>query len=388
MKNLIDKIMQHKMKILGLIIIILWLSFFSGNNDDGTLEVSVQKVSRKDLASKVVADGVLTPETEVKLSANNTTYITEIAVKEGDFVKKGDFLMSLDDRQQKAATEASRASLEAAEVQLEQRKAQQERQSKLYAQGLISDQEMETTNSSYASALSAYNGAKSRLIQDEDALSKLRLIAPQDGTITFIDGEVGDLAQGGMFNPSVLLKLSDLSKMEVYVNVNENDIADISIDDLALVEVDAYDDRNFKGRVKEVAYASTVSSGGSQQQVTNFQVKIQMLEVVDGMRPGMSATVDIITAERLNTLSIPIQSLTSSRSGKKGANVVFVYNEGFVEERVVNTGIVGDRDYEVISGLNDDEQIVTGSFIAISRELSDGMKVKIRESKNSYRKRD
>ena len=388
MKNLIDKIIKHKMKILGLIIIILGLSFFSGNNDDGTLEVSVQKVSRKDLASKVVADGVLTPETEVKLSANNTTYITEIAVKEGDFVKKGDFLMSLDDRQQKAATEASRASLEAAKVQLEQRKAQQQRQSKLYAQGLISDQEMETTNSSYASALSAYNGAQSRLIQDEDALSKLRLIAPQDGTITFIDGEVGDLAQGGMFNPSVLLKLSDLSKMEVYVNVNENDIADISIDDLALVEVDAFDDRNFKGRVKEVAYASTVSSGGSQQQVTNFQVKIQMLEVVDGMRPGMSATVDIITAERLNTLSIPIQSLTSSRSGKKGTNVVFVYNEGLVEERVVNTGIVGDRDYEVISGLNDDEQIVTGSFIAISRELSDGMKVKIRESKNSYRKRD
>ena len=388
MKNLIEKITENKIKIIGLIIIAGGFLFFNSNNDEDTLEVSIQKVVRKDLSSKVVADGVLTPETEVKLSANNTTYITEIAVKEGDFVEKGDFLMSLDDRQQKAATEASRASLEAAKVQLEQRKAQQERQAKLYAQGLISDQEMETTNSSYASALSSYNGAQSRLIQDEDALAKLRLIAPQDGTITFIDGEVGDLAQGGMFNPSVLLKLSDLSKMEVYVNVNENDIADISIDDLALVEVDAYDGRNFKGRVKEVAYASTVSSGGSQQQVTNFQVKIQMLEVVDGMRPGMSATVDIITAERLNTLSVPIQSLTSSRNGKKGTNIVFVFNDGIVQERVVKTGIVGDRDYEVLKGLNDDEKIVTGSFIAISRELSDGMKVKVRESKNSYRKRD
>ena len=388
MKNLIEKIAENKMKIIGLIIIAGGFLFFNSNDDEDILEVSIQKVVRKDLSSKVVADGVLTPETEVKLSANNTTYITEIAVKEGDFVKKGDFLMSLDDRQQKAATEASRASLEAAKVQLEQRKAQQERQAKLYAQGLISDQEMETTNSSYASALSSYNGAQSRLIQDEDALAKLRLIAPQDGTITFIDGEVGDLAQGGMFNPSVLLKLSDLSKMEVYVNVNENDIADISIDDLALVEVDAYDGRNFKGRVKEVAYASTVSSGGSQQQVTNFQVKIQMLEVVDGMRPGMSATVDIITAERLNTLSVPIQSLTSSRNGKKGTNIVFVFNDGIVQERVVETGIVGDRDYEVLKGLNDDEKIVTGSFIAISRELSDGMKVKVRESKNSYRKRD
>lgn len=388
MKKFIDLVIQNKIKAFGVLILaVLAFIYFGGSGDDNTLEVSIQKVKRKDLQSKVVADGVLTPETEVKLSANNTTYITAIAVKEGDFVKKGDFLMSLDDRQQKAATEASRAGLEAAKVQLEQRKAQQERQAKLYSQGLISDQEMESTNSSYASALSAYNGAQSRLIQDEDALSKLRLIAPQDGTITFIDGEVGDLAQGGMFNPSVLLKLSDLSKMEVYVNVNENDIADISIDDIVLIEVDAYDGKKFKGEVKEVAYASSVSSGGSQQQVTNFQVKIKMLEVVEGMRPGMSATVDIITSQSPNALSIPIQSLTSSRSNKKGTNIVFVYDNNIVKERVVETGIVGDRDYEVLSGLEEGEQIVTGSFIAISRELTDGMKVKIRELQKNRKKR-
>ena len=418
MKNLIEKIMQHKMKVLGLLIVVLGLSFFSGNGDDATLEVSVQKVQKKDLSSKVVADGVLTPETEVKLSANNTTYITEIAVKEGDFVKKGDFLMSLDDRQQKAATEASRASLEAAKVQLEQRKAQQERQAKLYAQGLISDQEMESTNSSYASALSAFNGAQSRLIQDEDALAKLRLIAPQDGTITFIDGEVGDLAQGGMFNPSVLLKLSDLSKMEVYVNVNENDIADISLNDSALIQVDAYQNRKFKGLVKEVAYAATTSSGGSSQQVTNFQVKVQMLEVVEGMRPGMSATVDIVTEERIGVIAIPIQALTRPRSPKKSENksgfsaevsvngdsqwsnrnqygdkkskstVVFILkNDNTVEERVVEAGIVGDRDYEIISGLDEGETIVTGSFIAISRELFDGAVVKVKENSRPNRKR-
>ena len=406
------------MKVLGLLIVVLGLSFFSGNGDDATLEVSVQKVQKKDLSSKVVADGVLTPETEVKLSANNTTYITEIAVKEGDFVKKGDFLMSLDDRQQKAATEASRASLEAAKVQLEQRKAQQERQAKLYAQGLISDQEMESTNSSYASALSAFNGAQSRLIQDEDALAKLRLIAPQDGTITFIDGEVGDLAQGGMFNPSVLLKLSDLSKMEVYVNVNENDIADISLNDSTLIQVDAYQNRKFKGLVKEVAYAATTSSGGSSQQVTNFQVKVQMLEVVEGMRPGMSATVDIVTEERIGVIAIPIQALTTPRSPKKSENkqgfsaevsvngdsqwssrnqygdkkskstVVFILkNDNTVEERVVEAGIVGDRDYEIISGLDEGETIVTGSFIAISRELFDGAVVKVKENSRPNRKR-
>ena len=112
------------------------------------------------------------------------------------------------------------------------------------------------------------------------------------------------------------------------------------------------------------------------------------LEVVEGMRPGMSATVDIITAESLNALSIPIQSLTSSRSMKKGTNVVFVYNNNIVNERVVDTGIVGDRDYEILSGLEEGEQIVTGSFIAISRELTDGMKVKVREFQKNRKRRD
>jgi HlyD family secretion protein len=373
-------------------------------------------MERKDLSSKVVADGELQPEIEIKLSANNTTYITDIAVKEGDFVKKGDFLMALDDRQQRAATEASRASVKATSVQLEQRKSQKSRQEELYKQGLISDQEMETTNSSYASALSSYNQAKARLIQDEDALQKLKLVAPQDGTITYLTGEVGDLAQGGMFNPQVLIKLSDLSKMEVLVNVNENDITDVSLNDYALVEVDAYQDRKFKGVVKEVAYAASTSSGGSQQQVTNFQVKVQMLEVADGMRPGMSAAVDIITENREQVLTIPIQSLTSPRqapdgeskkkssnfsvsvesgnekrqwgnrsqqSGNKGRNVVFVVKGNTVEQRFVETGIVGDVDYEIISGLEEGEEIVVGGFVAISRDLYNGAKVTVKEKSNN-----
>ena len=409
---------MKKKLIAGLVVligIVLYLNPFSSNGD-GSIEVSTMKMGRKDLSSKVVADGDLQPEIEIKLSANNTTYITDIAVKEGDFVKKGDFLMALDDRQQRAATEASRASVKATSVQLDQRKAQKSRQEELYKQGLISDQEMETTNSSYASALSSYNQAKARLIQDEDALQKLKLVAPQDGTITYLTGEVGDLAQGGMFNPQVLIKLSDLSKMEVLVNVNENDITDVSLNDYALVEVDAYQDRKFKGVVKEVAYAASTSSGGSQQQVTNFQVKVQMLEVADGMRPGMSAAVDIITENREQVLTIPIQSLTSPRqapageskkkssnfsvsvesgnekrqwgnrsqkSGNKGRNVVFVVKGDTVEQRFVETGIVGDVDYEVISGLEEGEEIVTGGFVAISRDLYDGAKVTVKEKSNN-----
>ena len=409
---------MKKKLIAGLVVlvgIVLYLNPFSSNGD-GSIEVSTMKMERKDLSSKVVADGDLQPEIEIKLSANNTTYITDIAVKEGDFVKKGDFLMALDDRQQRAATEASRASVKATSVQLDQRKAQKSRQEELYKQGLISDQEMETTNSSYASALSSYNQAKARLIQDEDALQKLKLVAPQDGTITYLTGEVGDLAQGGMFNPQVLIKLSDLSKMEVLVNVNENDITDVSLNDYALVEVDAYQDRKFKGVVKEVAYAASTSSGGSQQQVTNFQVKVQMLEVADGMRPGMSAAVDIITENREQVLTIPIQSLTSPRqapdgeskkkssnfsvsvesgnekrqwgnrsqkSGNKGRNVVFVVKGNTVEQRFVETGIVGDVDYEIISGLEEGEKIVVGGFVAISRDLYDGAKITVKEKSNN-----
>ena len=409
---------MKKKLIAGLVVvagIVLYLNPFSSNGD-GSIEVSTMKMERKDLSSKVVADGELQPEIEIKLSANNTTYITDIAVKEGDFVKKGDFLMALDDRQQRAATEASRASVKATSVQLEQRKSQKSRQEELYKQGLISDQEMETTNSSYASALSSYNQAKARLIQDEDALQKLKLVAPQDGTITYLTGEVGDLAQGGMFNPQVLIKLSDLSKMEVLVNVNENDITDVSLNDYALVEVDAYQDRKFKGVVKEVAYAASTSSGGSQQQVTNFQVKVQMLEVADGMRPGMSAAVDVITENREQVLTIPIQSLTSPRqapdgeskkkssnfsvsvesgnekrqwgnrsqqSGNKGRNVVFVVKGNTVEQRFVETGIVGDVDYEIISGLEEGEEIVVGGFVAISRDLYNGAKVTVKEKSNN-----
>ena len=409
---------MKKKLIAGLVVlagIVLYLNPYSSNGD-GSIEVSTMKMERKDLSSKVVADGELQPEIEIKLSANNTTYITDIAVKEGDFVKKGDFLMALDDRQQRAATEASRASVKATSVQLEQRKSQKSRQEELYKQGLISDQEMETTNSSYASALSSYNQAKARLIQDEDALQKLKLVAPQDGTITYLTGEVGDLAQGGMFNPQVLIKLSDLSKMEVLVNVNENDITDVSLNDYALVEVDAYQDRKFKGVVKEVAYAASTSSGGSQQQVTNFQVKVQMLEVADGMRPGMSAAVDIITENREQVLTIPIQSLTSPRqapdgeskkkssnfsvsvesgnekrqwgnrsqqSGNKGRNVVFVVKGNTVEQRFVETGIVGDVDYEIISGLEEGEEIVVGGFVAISRDLYNGAKVTVKEKSNN-----
>jgi len=391
--------------------IVLYMMSSFGSRGDGSIEVSTITLERKDLSSKVVADGILQPEIEIKLSSNTTTYITEIAVKEGDDVKKGDFLMALDDRQQRAATEASRASVEATKVNLTNAEIKKSRQEKLYKQGLISDQEMETSNSSYASALSSYNQAAARLIQEEDALQKLRLVAPQDGTITYLKGEVGDLAQGGMFSPQVLLKLSDLSKMEVLVNVNENDITDVSLNDYALVEVDAYQNRKFKGVVKEVAYAASTTSGGSQQQVTNFQVKIQMLEVAPGMRPGMSATVDIVTENREQAIAIPIQSLTSPRKkpmedeGKKpafnvevntkerwsnkkdgknkGKNIVFVVKGDVVEQRFVETGIVGDKDYEILSGLQEGEEIVTGSFVAISRELYDGAKVKVKDKSNN-----
>ena len=200
--------------------------------------------------------------------------------------------------------------------------------------------------------------------------------------------------------------------MEVLVNVNENDITDVSLNDYALVEVDAYQNRKFKGVVKEVAYAASTTSGGSQQQVTNFQVKIQMLEVAPGMRPGMSATVDIVTENREQAIAIPIQSLTSPRKkpmgdeGKKpafnvevntqerwssnkkdgknkGKNVVFVVKGDIVEQRFVETGIVGDRDYEILSGLQEGEEIVTGSFVAISRDLYDGAKIKVKDKSNN-----
>ena len=285
---------------------------------------------------------------------------------------------------------------------------------------------------SYEIANSQLSQAQANLESRKDDLDKARIAAPQDGVVTKIYKEVGEMAVGGMFQADNLMIIADLSKMEVIIDVNENDVVAVEVGDTTEIEIDAFLDTLFYGVVSEIAHVSEVTSMGSQQQVTNFEVKVRMLDVPDGIRPGMSATADIITDRKENVLAIPIQSLTVRQKesekflnkGKKSGRpkydemsnnggdnpkkkemeeLVFVLadSEGivireensdeeviekelkkakkgnnYVHIRPVKVGISSDTHYELISGLAEGEEIVIGSYKAISKDLAHNKIVK------------
>ncbi|MFQ6611874.1 MAG: efflux RND transporter periplasmic adaptor subunit, partial [Fidelibacterota bacterium] len=280
---------------------------------------------------------------------------------------------------------------------------------------------------------------KANLISRKDDLSKARILAPKSGIVTKINKQVGEMAVGGTFQADVLMVVADLSRMEVLVDVNENDVVSVALGDTAEIEIDAFQDTVFYGTVNEIAHIATTTGLGSQEQVTNFQVKIRMLTVPDKIRPGMSATTNIITDRKENVIAIPIQCLTvrpegsdkvqtgkkrkrrkpprqrKESSGHKKAQkmeeVVFIVanepDEGvdndsgssanaasdstnktkkikrgkekvkYVYIRPVKVGISSDTHYEVLSGLEDGEEIVVGSYKAISKDLSHNDEVTI-----------
>ena len=186
-----------------------------------------------------------------------------------------------------------------------------ERTKTLFAQNLVSKQDLERLEASFQIALSEAEQARANLLSAEDELSKTKLTAPKYGIVTSITKEEGEMAVGGMFNPGVLMSIADLSKMEVEVDVNENDVINIEIGDTSEIEIDAYPDTLFFGVVSEIAHTAESLNMGSQQQVTNFKVKIRIIDVPEKIRPGMSSTVNIVTKTLENVLSIPIQALTS-----------------------------------------------------------------------------
>ena len=289
-----------------------------------------------------------------------------------------------------------------------------DRTKSLFSQNLISKQELEQVDASYQIALSQSEQANANLLSAEDELSKTRLTAPKYGIVTSITKEEGEMAVGGMFNPGVLMTVADLSRMEVEVDVNENDVVMIEIGDTSEIEIDAYPDTVFYGVVSEIAHTAQSANMGVQNQVTNFKVKVRMISVPDKIRPGMSSTVNIITETLVDVTSIPIQSLTSrpenyaerikneksenkweddsdeewSFSKVKPIDVVFILENKFGDEkapndkkfaivRPVDVGVSSENYYSVNSGLNLGEMIVIGGYRVLSKELYHGALVSV-----------
>ena len=298
----------------GVLLVVMIVASLGKDNTDA-IKVETEKVSLQTVIQKVNASGNIQPETEVKISATSSAWIDSITVNEGDTVVKGQHLISLDRKQLLANYNSAASSVRSAKARLIQEEASKKRVINMYEQNLASDQELEAVQASYEIAKSSLEQAESMLASRKDDLDKARIMSPQDGVVTKIYKEVGEMAVGGMFQADNLMIIADLSKMEVIIDVNENDVVSVSIGDTTEIEVDAFLDTLFYGVVSEIAHISETTGMGSQQQVTNFQVKVRMLDVPDGIRPGMSATADIITATKPNVIAIPIQSLTVRQKG-------------------------------------------------------------------------
>ena len=412
--------------LIGLLIIFIIL----GNifrDDSEVINVETEKVGRKTIIQKVNSSGKIQPESEVKISATSSAIIDSITVVEGEYVKKNQHLISLDRKQLQANVDQVTSSVRSASARVKQDKANKERVERIYEQGLASDQELESAQAAYEISRSQLDQARASLLVSQDALDKARLVSPQNGIVTRINKEAGEMAMGGMFSLDVLMIIADLSRMEVSVDVNEYDVVSISIGDTSEIEIDAYLDTVFYGVVSEIAHMAETSNFGSQEQVTNFKVKVRMINVPPNIRPGMSATANIITEVRKNALSIPIQSLTVREFGsenklfvsgdrKKWSNneeeddtpkkkeleeLVFIisdkqggvlrdgkislvknmkekkYKRGsqFVHIRPVTVGISSETHYELINGLDENDLIVIGNYKAVSKELKHNVQV-------------
>ena len=389
-------------------------------DDDDYLSVTAEKVQKRDIIHKVNASGIIQPEEEVQITSMVSGWITDITVVEGDTVNPDQHLISIDKKQYQAAYDQAASQVKSSEANLKNIKSQMTRTESLFAQKLISNQELEQIEASYQLAKSQVEQARAALTSREDELSKTRLVAPKYGIVTSLTKEEGEMALGGMFNPGVLMTIADLSFMEVLVDVNENDVVTINIGDTTEIEIDAFPDTIFYGIVSEIAHTAQNLSMGGQQQVTNFKVKVKIFDPPKRIRPGMSSTVNIISETIKNTISIPIQALTSrpenyqklngnKKDSKKWENkdegesysnikesldVVFVLVDDFDGEkalegekyalvRPVHVGLSSEDHYAVKTGLKDEELIVTGRFRILSKELQHGMKVKYEDESSS-----
>jgi len=412
---MLDTLKKKKVWIPLLIILVLIAGYvFSTSGSEQDIFVDTELVELRDIIQRVNASGKIQPEEAVQITSTITGWITEITVMEGDTVEPGQHLISIDEKQIRPRYNNALSQVKSSEANLRKVRSQMDRTKSLFSQNLISKQEIEQVEASFQIAQSQSEQANANLLSAEDELSKTRLTAPKYGIVTSITKEEGEMAVGGMFNPGVLMTVADLSRMEVEVDVNENDVVNIDIGDTSEIEIDAYPDTLFYGIVSEIAHTAQSANMGLQQQVTNFKVKVRMLSVPDKIRPGMSSTVNIITETIKDAVSIPIQSLTSrpenyeqkidNKGNKwsekndeddqsfkkiKSIDVVFVLEDEFNSTtapsgkkyavvRPLEVGISSENHYFVRSGIKLGEMIVTGGYRVLSKELSHGTLVALK----------
>lgn len=415
-------------------------------NKEKPITVTTDKTFIKTITHVVTATGKVQPETEVKISPEVAGELTAIPVVEGQTVRKGDLLVRIKQdfylaqvEQQEAALASARAASVLSQARLAKAEQDFKQANDLHVKQLISEAEftsartnLNVARADYESSLAQIRRTEGALSQFRDQLAKTTIYAPMDGTVSSLTSEVGERVVGtGQFAGTEIMRIADLSAMEVRVRVNENDVVNVKVGDRAIVAVDAFPGRKFEGKVNEIS-SSALSAGGQSQaaqliasasdEVTNFLVKVRIEGSDVRLRPGMSATVDIETQTVENVVAAPIQSVTVRAEGGKSSQelaearakeakersgndldvaserdearrqrerlqrVVFVRVGDKVEMRPVETGIADNDHIEVRRGLKDGEEIVSGSYAAISRTLKDGARIVLEKRKKDEAK--
>lgn len=381
-----------------------------------TVKVAVEKTALNTIVEAVTANGKIEPEKEVKISPDVSGEIVELTVREGDFVQKGVLLfkikpeiyISARDRSI-AALSSSQARLSQADAQLIQAELAFNRSKALWEQKTISESEYEQAEAQFKiakaereSALYSVKSAEATLKEANENLIKTTVYSPMTGTISSLSVELGERVVGAnMMTGTEVLRVADLNRMEVVVEVNENDIIRVKLGDTAKVEVDAWLDRDFTGIVTEIAN-SAKSVGLTSDQVTNFEVKIYILrESYEDLiseknpspfRPGMSASVDILTNKKAEVLTVPIQAVTTRTDTTKMKmtgiedvrTLVFVSDGTRALARDVKTGIQDNVNIEIMSGLTEGEEVVVQPYSAISKKLSDSTLIEVVDKESLF----
>jgi HlyD family secretion protein len=441
----------------GVIIVLIIIAVTVKNKQDGGTKVSVEKVTKRTITQTVSANGKIQPEKDIKISPYISGEVVELLVKEGDEVKVGDLLAKIDPEiyisafdqsaaalnTQKANEANARARLSQMTAQYENIKLTFERQEKLFQQNVISQAEYDQAKSSFQVAKAQVDAAgqdiraSEYMVKSSEAaqkrakedLTRTAIYAPNDGSVSKLNVEKGERVTGAsqFSSGTEIMRIANLNEMEAQVEVNENDIVRVSLGDTALIEVDAYLNRKFKGVVTEIA-TSANTTGVSVDQVTNFNVKIHLLKDsykdmlnpqvpnYSPFRPGMSATVEIQTETAKDVLTVPIQAVTTRieqdsldkinsknktkqsdynenvevvSSAKKTGEIqecVFLFDKETAVKQDVKTGIQDNTYIQILSGLKDGQEIITGPYSAVSKTLKDKDKVKKVDKKDLFTK--
>ena len=395
------------------------------------IPVTTEKAIRKTIVQTVSATGKVQPETEVKISTEVAGEIIELPVDDGKQVKRGDLLVRIRPDSYKALVEQQEAAISAAKATNLQQKAMMlktehdfKRAEDLFNKKLISEQEFNAAQAAYDVAKNTYESslheierAEAGSSQARDQLSKTTIYSPIDGTVTVLNSKQGErLVATGQFAGTEVMRVADLSHMEARVDVNENDVVNVKLGDKAEVKIDAYGDRKFHGAVYQIANTGKTTGTGTQEEVTNFEVKIRIEDTDVTLKPGLSCTAEIQTNEVKDVVAVPMQAVTirtgdsnlspeelekkkqklaqrdkgdnnadfvNQRAEKaaqkeerdKIAKVVFLKKSNKAQIVKVATGISDDTYTEIKNGIQPGDEVISGSYSAISRKLKDGAKV-------------